>query len=626
MIVNQYLTGINENQENAMPPDSSSFIQILLDPSQWTIFNIIVGIFTLISAVAAVASFLLVYLPHRRQKKLQNLLKRDFGAELYSPDDIARSTRYYIRPDCSSINPSREKELREFKMSEGKLFERVEEFLSLDSPSRHLLLLADSGMGKTSFVLNYYAHNHNLPDKRHKRLAVVPLSHPEADRYIAEIKNPRDAILFLDAFDEDLKAIQDHQKRLQELMALCREFKRVLITCRTQFFARETEIPRETGIIRLGPYSGESGMYEFWALYLSPLNDTQVKRYMRKRYSFWRLHKRIKAFRLVKKVPLLSVRPMLLAYIPDLLKSEKTFDYTYQLYEEMVEAWVKREKGKLGVQKEPLRAFSERLAVDLYLNRERRRGERIPKAELVKLAKEWQIPLKNWQLTGRSLLNSDGQGNYKFAHRSIMEYLVVKQFISGENSWKEIIFSDQMQFFLNEIIKHHKRIVLRSKTLTMDVNAVKKMLHSLNFFDSDKNRSGKGIAHQYRRIKIKGEELVLDLATGLFWQQSGSNGEINHEEARAYIAELNTHTFAGYNDWRLPTLEEAMSLMKPKTSKDGFYVDAIFAKTQRWIWTADQSSASVAWVVSFGLGYCYYGVIGFINGYVRGVRSGQSSR
>ena len=88
-------------------------------------------------------------------------------------------------------------------------------------------------------------------------------------------------------------------------------------------------------------------------------------------------------------------------------------------------------------------------------------------------------------------------------------------------------------------------------------------------------------------------------------------------EAEAYV---DTLTYAGFDDWRLPTLEEAMSLMEPKMNEHGLYIDPIFDRKQRWIWTADKHSASRAWLVHFGTGICYYHDVAHSTNYVRAVR------
>jgi len=58
------------------------------------------------------------------------------------------------------------------------------------------------------------------------------------------------------------------------------------------------------------------------------------------------------------------------------------------------------------------------------------------------------------------------------------------------------------------------------------------------------------------------------------------------------------------SDWRLPTLEEAMSLMEPGKREHGLFIEPIFAGAQRWIWTADKASASAAWDVYFNNRNC----------------------
>ena len=414
--------------------------------------GVIVIIATVVTAIAAVVGLM----PFFQQWLREYVLARRFGGELYDKQTIRRATKYYIEPVCTDADPAVEAELRKLHIIQNNLFDAVDRFLDKESPNKHLLLLADSGMGKTSFVLNYYAKNRARIFKR-RRLAVVPLGIPDADKHIDSIKRKNETILFLDAFDEDTLAIENHRERILHLMEQCRVYKRVVITCRSQFFLSDEEIVERTGIIRIGTTRmGERREYEFMKLYLSPFDDDQVKKYLNKRYRFDR-RTRKKAKELVNKIKALSVRPMLLAYIPDLIKAEKPIEYSVDVYEEMVSAWVNRESG-FWKDTGALLKFSEQLAEDLFREREKRRSEKINHAELMTIVDSWKGPLKErlkdinkWQLTGRSLLNRDAVGNYKFSHRSILEYLVAKQIVGQPEKFVEVKLTEQMQRFLLEL-------------------------------------------------------------------------------------------------------------------------------------------------------------------------------
>ncbi len=80
--------------------------------------------------------------------------------------------------------------------------------------------------------------------------------------------------------------------------------------------------------------------------------------------------------------------------------------------------------------------------------------------------------------------------------------------------------------------------------------------------------------------------------------------------AEEYIRKINAETYGGYSDWRLPTLEEAMSLMEPE-QKNGLFIAGQFDfdKEQHLIWTSDKFTTSWAWCVSFTNGLCYYSPI-----------------
>ena len=160
-------------------------------------------------------------------------------------------------------------------------------------------------------------------------------------------------------------------------------------------------------------------------------------------------------------------------------------------------------------------------------------------------------------------------------------------------------------------------------------DSVKAMLNQHNLFCGKYewskeycNPYGSGFDNKFE--KENNGQIVYDHASGLMWQQSGSDKYMTYEKARAYITKLNRDQFAGYNDWRLPTLEEAMSLMEPPEKffdlyRELFYIDLLFDKTQRWIWTSDLYNSSSAWMVSFYYGLCsnYYFND---NCYVRAVR------
>lgn len=408
-----------------------------------------------------------------REYRDRRLLNRQFSQGPYDSATIERSTQWYIRPKCSNIDPAQEVEIRRALLATREdLFLKIDFFLDNQDISRHLLILADSGTGKTSFVLNYYVHNSRSRHNKHKIL-LVPLGDRNADVLIDSCLNPTETVLFLDALDEDTKAIDNHRARIYQLMDLTKRFKKIVVTCRTQFFPSDEEIPVETGVLRLEPRrAGEKGIYEFKKLYLSPFDDDDVRNYLKKRYPIWKYNSRNQSLQIALRIPYLSARPMLLAHIPDILGHANETTKICQLYEAMVSAWIERESAWSN--KEALRNFSELLAVDLYVNREQRGMERIPYQDLTSLAKRWGIQLDGWQLGARSLLNRDAQGNYKFAHRSIMEYLFILQLIEGNASCSNILLTDQMKRFLMEILPLERlnskdRLDLKDLILSVDI-------------------------------------------------------------------------------------------------------------------------------------------------------------
>jgi len=391
----------------------------------------------------------------RARRTLIKKLKPD-----YTSQEIERGTKYYIWPECQSVDPAQSDEVRHTIAIRNDLCKEMDRLLSQDTVHKHFILLADTGMGKTSFFLNYFAR-HLRRWRKPVRMELIPLGAPGLKEKLAKLTTSEKAetdntILLLDAFDEDTEAVKNHVQRLAEIMDWTRDFYRIVISCRTQFFPRDEEIPVETGIIKVGPKkAGESPQFTFYKIYLSPFSDDQIQAYLKRRFSFWQKRCRKLAQDIVRQVPNLAVRPMLLAYVDDLINSGKSFQNSFQIYSEMVEAWLERERRKVA-EKEALSDFSNKLAVDLFLNRENRGGERIPFQEIEPLAKKFKIELETWKLAGRSLLNRDAEGNYKFAHRSIMEFLFATRIIDGDSEARRLPYNNWTEQIKNFVVEGSK--------------------------------------------------------------------------------------------------------------------------------------------------------------------------
>lgn len=158
-----------------------------------------------------------------------------------------------------------------------------------------------------------------------------------------------------------------------------------------------------------------------------------------------------------------------------------------------------------------------------------------------------------------------------------------------------------------------RAVVYRNSPKELTSDDVSEMIISRNFYDTNKNKNGVGVQHQYNVKTIEEDKVVIDDTTGLVWQQSGSDKRMDFRDAQEWVKKLNQNKYAGYSDWRLPTLEEAMSLMEPSEKNGDLHIDPVFDKNQRWIWTCDKVIRERgAWVVTFSNGD---------GNYVRAVRS-----
>lgn len=387
------------------------------------------------------------------QKKLRKYL-----TPFYSLTDIKKATEFYVPTQCQNIAPSKEHEpghTHAFATKEDLIpFFIKKAFQNKSVHDRFFIILADSGMGKTTFMINLYASyvRKNGPENIH----LIPLGNPDSIKEVDTTppNKRKDTILLLDAFDEDNHAIIDYKSRLKLILQKSKDFKEVIITCRTQFFPSEVEEPKETGILK---FDDDGGEYTFRKLYISPFDDEDIKRYLRKKYSFFKKKKQQKAEEIVKQSPNLMVRPMLLSYIDDLIESGRTYERTYQIYKELIKKWIDREvnrrpKGKTEYRQQ-LYKFSRAIAINIYQNHKKRGGLFVEGNDVLHFSRQQDINLQELELKSRSLLNRDVQGRYKFSHKSILEYFLAIEAFDNEDFIQDGNFEgiEQTEAFLQEM-------------------------------------------------------------------------------------------------------------------------------------------------------------------------------
>lgn len=157
----------------------------------------------------------------------------------------------------------------------------------------------------------------------------------------------------------------------------------------------------------------------------------------------------------------------------------------------------------------------------------------------------------------------------------------------------------------------------RSQPAQLSPERVREMLRQHDFYERHWNETAPGFAN---RFNTAGDGLVLDFGSLLMWQRGGSARPLSFEQAQDYIGQLNRDNFGGYQDWRLPTLEEAMSLVEREMLNQDLNIAEIFDPRQRAIWTVDDESAARKWSVSFYDGFCFPNDVRFKSFYVRAVR------
>ncbi len=140
----------------------------------------------------------------------------------------------------------------------------------------------------------------------------------------------------------------------------------------------------------------------------------------------------------------------------------------------------------------------------------------------------------------------------------------------------------------------------RSQYKELSDEDARAMIKKYNFYDRRWNKF-RSFPNKFELQEINKQKIVTDHATGLVWSQSGSGSHLTYQEVKQWLIDLNTRGYAGYKTWRLPTLEEAASLLESKREKNR-YINPIFSGLQHSILSRDFYNPVRLWGVSFHFG------------------------
>lgn len=138
-----------------------------------------------------------------------------------------------------------------------------------------------------------------------------------------------------------------------------------------------------------------------------------------------------------------------------------------------------------------------------------------------------------------------------------------------------------------------KQVTLRCDSKIISEHEVEKIVSRLDFFESVYHPAG---AFQNILVDDSNGLTVTDMATGLMWQRFGSD-LFSLRKLKRWVQGLNQAKFAGFDDWRIPTIEEALSLLDPQENNKGFHLHQCFGARQGYIFTVDLRKPGGSWFV-----------------------------
>lgn len=363
--------------------------------------------------------------------------------------------------------------------SQGKVWwldELLDNFLE-DPQHSFMTLLGDYGTGKSSFSLHYFIQQAKryLQDNTHriplfislkdypKRVNVPTFLQKEfVEKFqlgfslavFQELALAGQFVFLVDGFDE-MMSLADKEETVANFKALTRltfenvQFltqgetgrkNKLLMTCRSHYFFSETqekEILRADYTVLYRNYATRS-QYQITRVKVREFNQSQIKKFILKHVGNETTARQMLA--IIKdtyNLRELSERPLLLNMIVKTLPvlKEKEKINVAQLYRVYTDEWIERDDWRSQLTSQGKRQFMWELALKMYHG-----GGNFslhysqldkPKSEFLENPREVNEDYYAYETTTCAFLNRDAEGNYKFVHKSFMEYFVAELFVDS---------------------------------------------------------------------------------------------------------------------------------------------------------------------------------------------------
>lgn len=367
-----------------------------------------------------------------KRKQALDRLFRDFG-------DWKELARCYVEPEAQVGNPADLEAGDSPPMGFGRIpiHKWINQFQEKRFKTRSghniLFVLAEAGMGKSSLLamLKLESHRRFLPQGF--QLALLKIG-PQTLESLRELREHAASTMLL------LDGLEHFEGSTQDLLHQVSAFRQAIITCRTHYFPSQTTHGRLQPRVRPGMV--QLGGYECNLLYLSPFSREQIDQYLCKAYPnplghrlvrklFRRPDRRRQIDQVVESMGVLARRPFLLAHVESLIDRRFGPGSEYAIYEHLVDRWLAQEvirlnKAGIPVSVEQLWAA----CTDLAFRLQKLGLQLVDQATLDQAVLDEQQDLRSafraFELVDRLLLSRTPEGQYRFAHQSIQEFLALR--------------------------------------------------------------------------------------------------------------------------------------------------------------------------------------------------------